>query len=36
MRRAFLILGAVLALILGIVWLTGGVAVLEHWAVNAH
>ena len=35
MRRAFLILGAVLAVIFGLLWLLGGVAVLEHWAVNA-
>ena len=35
MRRAFLILGAVLAVIFGLLWLLGGLAVLEHWAVNA-
>ena len=35
MRRAFLILGAVLALIFAVFWLTGGVGVLEHWVVNA-
>lgn len=35
MRRAFLILGAVLALFFAVFWLTGGVGVLEHWVVNA-
>lgn len=35
MRRAFLILGAVLALFFAVFWLTGGVGVLEHWVVGA-
>lgn len=35
MRRAFLILGAVLALSFAVFWLTGGVGVLEHWVVGA-
>jgi nickel/cobalt transporter (NicO) family protein len=35
MRRAFLILGAVLAIVFGLFWLLGGVTVLEQWAVNA-
>lgn len=35
MRRAFLILGAVLALFFAVFWLTGGVGMLEHWVVGA-